>query len=221
MLDRLAIDLFVEDQAHEKFLNSLIRRIAVEASQSVVVRTVSARGGHSRVFSELKRYQALLQRGALELPDLLVAAIDANCKGFVEARKLIIDALGVEWRERTAIACPDPHVERRFLADLESFHKVVGFTPSLKRAKCEQDYYKCVLAQAVRDGGHLSLLGGIEFADELVTAMDLQRAQRSTPSLGHFIEDFRALLKRWWAPRLRRACLRFKYPPEFSGMHRS
>ena len=43
---------------------------------------------------------------------------------------------------------------------------------------------------------HPVTLGGVEFALELVEAMDLYRAGRNDPSLKAFLDDFRAILRR-------------------------
>jgi hypothetical protein len=50
----------------------------------------------------------------------------------------------------------------------------------------------------VRGGqaGHIVTLGGAEFAEEIVNSIDLYRAARNAPSLGHFIDDVRSVLRR-------------------------
>jgi hypothetical protein len=131
----------------------------------------------------------------LVTPDILIVAIDANCKDLNPARKEIHGMLTPLFRDSAAIACPDPHVERWYIADPESFRKVVGVTPSCKRKKCQRDYYKHILAQAVAKAGHTPTLGGIEFARELVLAMDLDRAAKSDRSLKLFLEELRSRLK--------------------------
>jgi hypothetical protein len=72
---------------------------------------------------------------------------------------------------------------------------VVGVTPSLKQQKCERDYYKNLLSQAVVNAGHPATLGGIEFARELVDGMSYYRAGRADSSLKHFIEKLSAWFK--------------------------
>ena len=130
-----------------------------------------------------------------KLPDLLVAAIDANCESFASAQKIIQDALREPFSGRTIKATPNPYIEMWFLADLEAFHQVVGTTPSFKAEKCERDYYKDVLAQAVVEAGHPPTLGGIEFARELVEALDYYRAARAVSSLKHFLDEAKARIK--------------------------
>ena len=92
-------------------------------------------------------------------------------------------------------ATPDPHIERWFLVDLEAFHRVVGITSPLESQKCERGYYKGILAQAIRTAGHPSTLGGIEFARELVEALDYFRAGKADTSFKHFLDELRARLR--------------------------
>ncbi len=91
------------------------------------------------------------------------------------------------FQDRTVIACPDPHVERWYLADPESFKEVIGVGPKVSRKKCERDYYKSILQQAILDAGHPPTLGGIEFAREIVENMDFYRARKGERSLNHFL----------------------------------
>jgi hypothetical protein len=129
------------------------------------------------------------------IPDLLVVAIDANCLGFTAARQGVARHIEDAFRQGSVIACPDPHVERWYMADPQSFHRVVGVTPRLGKRKCERDVYKQVLAKAVTDAGHPPTLGGIEFAWELVEAMDWFKAGKREPSFKHFLDDAREALR--------------------------
>lgn len=103
-------------------------------------------------------------------------------------------------QDRLVAACPDPHVERWYLADPQSFERVVGKRPDIGTRKCVRDHYKRVLASAIVQGGHPATLGGVEFAPELVEAMDLYRAGRNDSSLKAFVDDFRAKLHQSAAP---------------------
>lgn len=100
------------------------------------------------------------------------------------------------FRQVTAVACPDPHVERWYMADPQSFAEVVGKVPRLRRRKCDRDCYKEMLTRLVAASGHPSTLGGIESAHDLVEAMDLYRAGKNAKSLKHFVDDLRTLLRR-------------------------
>ncbi len=195
-MTRIAIDLFAEDRAHEALLTALIARLGTEEDQSVRIRVRSARGGHPRVLSELDLYKQAVLRGLSPIPDILVVAIDTNCHTYQQTRTDIELCLQTQFKDRAASACPDPHIERWFMADPESFATIVGAEPKRERRKCERDRYKRMLADAIRNGGLISTLGGIEFANELVAAMDLYRAGKNEPSLKSFVDGARALLRR-------------------------
>lgn len=190
----MILDLLAEDAAHERFLRPLIGRLAREADVRVQVRVRAARGGHPRVMQELDLYQRAIAQGVAGRPDLLVVAIDSNCAPYTRARRDIERGIRPEFRGITVIACPDPHVERWYLADPPSFGQVVGKQPRGGKRKCGRDLYKRRLAEAVATAGHPVLLGGIEFAEELVASMDLYRAGKTERSLKRFLDDLRARL---------------------------
>jgi hypothetical protein len=203
MSDAVVADLFVEDRAHEAFLHPLLRRIADEERVDVVARVRSARGGHGRAIREFRLYQDLVQKGITPAPtpDLVIVAIDGSCTAFARKRAEIEKAARAEFRDRLVVACPDPHVERWYLGDLNSFQRVVGKQPSVGKKKCARDHYKRLLARAVRQAGHPAPLGGIEFASELVGSMDLYRAGRNDRSLRAFVDDLRTRLQTLGRPR--------------------
>lgn len=197
MSSSLTVDIFVEDRAHEAFLVPMLWRIAREEKVLVKSTVRFGRGGHGRALTELKLYQYFLQKGTgvTTSPDLLIAGIDANCSTFARAKAAIVAATRAPFSDRLVVACPDPHVERWYLADPESFKDVVGYRPTIARKKCARDYYKDALAQVVRKAGHPATLGGIEFAQELVEHMDLYRAGRNERSLKAFLDDLRGRLR--------------------------
>jgi hypothetical protein len=133
MSSPLTVDLFVEDRAHEEFLKAMLRRIATELERSLSVRVRSARGGHPRVLEELTLYQKSVLKAPenLSMPDLLIVAIDANCKRWNGARKEIQVTIQSPFAQLAVVACPDPHIERWYLADPDSFAQVVGIRPKV------------------------------------------------------------------------------------------
>jgi hypothetical protein len=197
MSNPIVMDLFVEDRAHEEFLRALLYRLAREENKSVMVHIRSARGGHGRALMELSLYQQsiLKSSGDLPMPDMLVIAIDANCQRFNATVRAITARLETPFRERAIVACPDPHIERWYLADPASFVTTVGIMPKVGRKKCERHRYKTILARAIVEAGHPPTLGGIEFAREIVEAMDLYRAGRAEASLKHFVDMATARLR--------------------------
>jgi hypothetical protein len=197
MSNPLTVDLFAEDRAHEQFLRAMLNRIAVEQERNLTVRVRSARGGHPRVLAELALYQTSVLKAPenLSMPDLVCVAIDANCKRWSRARRDIEKTIRSQFAHRAIIACPDPHIERWYLADPESFAQVVGVRPRVGTRKCERDRYKSILSKAIVDAGHPATLGGIEFAQELVAAMDVFRAGKAEASLKHFLDEAVASIK--------------------------
>ena len=191
MNEGLIVDLFVEDRAHEEFIGAILRRIARQESRDLKLRPRAARGGYPRVLHELDLYQKLVLKGlaGMSLPDVLVIAADSNCQGLAARKKDIRQRLKRQFKDRTVLAIPDPHVERWYLSDRQGFREVVGIQPPTERRKCERDRYKRMLAQAVRDGGHPAILGGIEFAKELAEAIDFYRAGRAEPGFKQFVSD--------------------------------
>lgn len=197
MSSPFVVDLFAEDYAHEAFLSAIIERLADIEKRTVSLRARSARGGHGRALAELALYQTAVLKGVagMSIPDLLVVAIDANCATFNKAKKATEEKIEASFKDRTVVACPDPHVERWYLADPESFALVVGVAPRMGKKKCERGLYKRILSRAVVSAGHASTLGGIEFARDLVEAMDLYRAGKLEKSLKHLIDDLSVHLK--------------------------
>jgi hypothetical protein len=198
MSSPVAVDIFVEDRAHEAFLVPMLQRIARDENIVVSPRVRSAWGGHGRAVAELKLYQRVVEKGApgFAPPDLLIAGIDGNCSTFAKAKKAIQEATNTPFSDRLVVACPDPHVERWYLADPDSFKEVVGRRPTVaKKEKCLRDYYRAALASVVRKAGHPAMLGGIEFAQELVERMDLYRAGKNERSLKAFVDDLRGKLR--------------------------
>lgn len=194
----VAIDLFVEDRAHEELLRPVIDRRARDFGKSVVIRVRAARGGHGKVLAELDLYQKSVLRGAygLTMPDALVIGYDSNCSGCQEVRKAIRSRLDIAFRVNSIIACPEPHIERWYLAETAGFFRAVGVSHKVGRKKCERDFYKRALLQAVRDAGHLPTLGGIEFAQEIVAEMDFYAMSKAEGSFKAFLVELDGCLKR-------------------------
>ncbi len=163
-MSRLLVDLFAEDRAHEEFLTPLVKRISSEDGPRAQVRVISAEGGHGRALEEFRVYQRSLMRAVVPAPDVVVVAIEGNFQPWSQARQQILEAVDPGLAVAVVVACPDPHIERWYVADPGSFHALVGASPAAGRTKCERDHYKAVRRDAVRKGGYVPTLGGIEFA---------------------------------------------------------
>jgi len=188
----MGLGLFAEDQGHAAFLRAVVERMAREEGVAVRIEEMSARGGHGRALAEFRLYCRTLDLNPAK-PGLVVIGIDANCVGWNAKRQEIRDIVSEAFP--SVIACPDPHVERWYMADPETFHSVVGVEPRVEQRKCERGRYKQILETAILDAGHPATLGGIEFASDLVAAMDFFRAGKNEPSLKNFLDDLRAGLR--------------------------
>ena len=187
------IALFGEDFAHQEVIGALVERLADECGIDVRLDWRSAVRGHGRVVQEFRRYlQDLARQGTR--PDPIVVATDANCRGWSERAREIDnpDALAP-----TVLAVPDPHIERWLLLDGAAFKSVFGKGCDAPDRKCDRDRYKQRLAEAIHTTGIIPILGGIEFAEDIVRAMDVERAIRADRSLERFVDDLRAAFRQW------------------------
>jgi hypothetical protein len=190
------INMFVEDNGHERVLTALVKRMASQYGVAVEIMPQTSTGGHGRVLSKLKEYIRDLKNGAGEATDLLIVAIDGNCAGYLECKQEI-DKVMKGFAGQVIYAIPDPHIERWLLLDSAAFKKVLGKGCSAPAQKCDRDRYKRLLLEAVRQTGTDSLSGGLEYTEELVNEMDLERMERMEDSLGRFLKSLRQQLQIW------------------------
>lgn len=196
MVVRTSVHLYCEDRGHEDFARALVHRLADEEDLTVQVETRSGRGGHGRALGEFKKWQRAIARGMLTgIPDLLVIVIDGNCDGWNAARQTVQRAVDGNVFPASVVGCPDPHVERWCIADPTAFQAVVEGPPLPDPGKCERALYKNLLRDSIRAAGQPIITSEMEYAPDIVAAMDLFRAGRAQPSLGHFIEALRATLR--------------------------
>ena len=186
------IALFVEDSAHREIIGALVRRLAAERGIDVQLDWRSAVRGHARVVRELGNYVRDLGRQGGRPPDLIVVATDANCKGLNERTKEIG---GHEVPAPMVLAIPDPHIERWLLLDGAAFKAVFGQGCDAPDLKCSRDRYKQDLIESIRAAGVIPSLGGIEYADDIVRHMNIDRAARADRSFERFVEGIRAAFR--------------------------
>ena len=156
MSEAVLVEFFVEDNPHEQLLVPLVERVAREEGIGLQCRVRNARGGHARAMLSFERYQILCAKGVVgrNFPALLVVAIDGNCSSFKETSRDVRRSTRDPFMHMLVTACPDPHIERWFLADPWSFQTVVGSLPKGSRRKCARDHYNQLLASAVAAAGH-------------------------------------------------------------------
>ena len=190
------IALFGEDHAHQVVVGALVTRIAEESGIEVGLQWRSATGGHGRVARQLDRYVRDLRIQGSR-PDLIVVATDANCQGLRQrVRQLAPQAPPAP----IVHAVPDPHVERWLLLDGAAFKEVFGHGCEAPDRKCSRNRYKDLLIAAIRAAGSTPLLGGIEYAKEIIRNMDIERAASADASLRSFVDDLRATFRSWLLP---------------------
>lgn len=190
----LSVALFVEDFAHQKVIGALVQRIGAECAVDVHPDWRSRVQGHGKVIAELKDFLRDLERQGSPRPDLLIIASDANCKGFNERSREIGR---LEAQTPVVLAIPDPHVERWLLLDGAAFKAVFGRGCQAPDRKCSRERYKEILIEEIHAAGGTPILGGIEYAEDIVRQMDIDRAARADDALRRFVEDLRSALRSW------------------------
>lgn len=188
------IALFGEDYAHRQIVGALAQRTADDFGISVHLDWRSAVRGHGRVIQELSFYLRDLTNQGGPYPDLIIVATDANCRGLGER---VREVQCTDAPAPMLLAIPDPHIERWLLLDGAAFRSVFGRGCNAPDQKCDRDRYKNLLREAIHDAGITPVLGGIEFAEDIVRAMDLERAMQADNSLRSFVEELRRVFRQW------------------------
>lgn len=198
MARRIPVDLYCEDSGHELFVTALIRRLAAEEDVAVDLKTRNSRGGHGRAVTELKVWQQAVARGQpSRRPELLVLVIDCNSAEWSEAHKELQRIVDHAIFPRSVVGCPDPHVERWCIADPSSFREVIGVAPLADPGRRERSFYKKLLRESILAGDQTILTNEMEFAPDLVRAMDFYRVgkNKNQRSLKLFIDDLRKAIR--------------------------
>ena len=187
------IMFFVEDVAHRRVIGTLVKRMAEDQGVDVQLDWRSARHGYGKVAQELKEFMQALGKQAGYRPDLVIVATDANCKG-VSKRKNELDFGSAEMP--VVFAIPDPHIERWLLLDGEAFKTVFGEGCQAPDKKCDRNRYKERLSNEIRKTGRVPPLGGIEFAEDIVNCINIERASQDR-SFGRFVSELRGVFQQW------------------------
>jgi len=193
------IFLFCEDSFHERFVGALIRRFEEERWLKVNPVFLSAQGGLPRMQGEFRDFLRDLARDRHRIPDAVVVVADANCLGHHGRRELLEGALArfPQFQQLVFYAIPDPHIERWMLADPRAFQTVFHRGCTTPAVKCAKDEYKRLLPMEIRKSGIEAPLGGEEFAEDIVKAMDFGHAETREDSLERFLQALKGLFKRW------------------------
>lgn len=189
---------FLEDRAQEGLVTALVARVAREEGipEDAVNHDIrSARHG-AKALEDFRRF--ITDSATEDVHDVafLLVMIDGNCQ--TRAQRLRqLEAIVPErypLLQSIVYAVADPHVERWYLMDQAAWHKAIGgaYPPQLPQYKCDQDYYKHLLADAVRDSGVSALLGGTEFGAAIVEAMeDLNNTSYPDGAFTQLVHDLR------------------------------
>ena len=188
------IALFVEDFAHRQVIGAIVRRIAGDLGLDVRLDWRNVRHGYGRVVREFNDFLRDLARQHGPTPDLIVVATDANCKGLNE-RTRELETSGAP--ARLILAIPDPHIERWLLLDGAAFKTVFGRGCDAPDLKCDRGRYKRQLVESIFAVGVTPILGGIEFAEDIVQCMDFERAEQADDSFRRFVGNLRIALRGW------------------------
>ena len=190
------ISLFVEDQAHEIFIVTLGQRLAAEYQIKINLTFYNLRGGHGKVMRTLKKYQRDLQSNQENLPDLIIVGIDSNCTGFLEREKEI-NQITFDLGDLVISMVPEPHIERWLLLDSEAFKTVFGKGCPTPDQKCEQDRYKRLLLNAIYEAGIDPSSAAVEYIEDLIKAVDLQRVAQIDKSIERFLSALHRRFRTW------------------------
>ena len=190
------IVLFAEDSAHEQIIGSMLRCLAHTIGVKINLKCLNATGGHGQVLASLKRFVSDTKLSQVSVPDLIVVAIDANCHGYNGRKQEIIEIYG-QLAVPVTYAIPDPHIERWLLVDSAAFKSALGVGCMAPNQKCQRDRYKRLLREAVEKAGITPLLGGIEYAKDIIGNMDLTRTPQPDTSLEKFLAPVRQQFRQW------------------------
>lgn len=197
-MPRVSLVLFCEDLGHEVFARALIQRVAVDVGVPAPrVHVAVARGGHGKVLAELDLWQKGVRAGVAKAPtDGVVVLIDGNGLGWHAKQRAIEAKIDASLFPSVAIGCPEPHVEAWCAADLPALQRLTGAELPPLPKKSGRGVYKRWLAAALEAGEIPVLNDPMDIAVDLLPDIDLFRASKESPSLGHLIEAVRAMLLR-------------------------
>ena len=187
------IDLYCEDIDQESLVAALVGRIARECDLNPVVHPRSVRGGKGKVREQVTARQRALSKGqaGIGMPDLLVISVDANSVGIGPTRDEVREYVDDTVTPRLAIACPDPHIERWYVADAAAFAEIVGVDPTLPKQKQSKDIYKNHLRSILEDAEIEILLGAHEIGPDIAAQMDIYAAGKADQGFKLFVDEAR------------------------------
>ena len=192
----MRVALFLEDVGHERFVGALVRRLASEANVEVEMEVRNARGGAPRLdqqFVQFLRDNVTIDQRL----DLVVVIRDTDCVGVERVKTRYLGLVrNVHYSGEVVVGAPEPHIECWYLSDPTALQRVLraDAQASVPDSKCGRERFKQMLYQIVEDAHVAPLLGGIEYAEDIVEEMDIYRACSNVPSLDTFVRDLKKAL---------------------------
>ncbi len=193
---------FLEDRAQEGFIKALVNRVAQDESiplNSLNHDVRSARGG-SRAITEFGSFMRDTMQTSSSDVDLLIVAIDGNCKGYRDRVRQLEQYIRQNhpFRNKVVYAVPDPHIERWYMMDQRAFKNGVGIdrSPDMPLYKCKKDYYKQLLRKTLVESNVGSLFGGAEYAENIVSSISsLDSLLSQNAGFRNFVDGLRAFFR--------------------------
>lgn len=197
-MDEIRIGYFLEDIGQERFLVTLVNRVAQEMGlplRRLRHEVRNAIGGRGIVLDEFRRFLRDVNHERERPFTLLVVAIDGDCRGYRERRdeiQTIAEQSG--YPGPVICAVPDPHIERWYLADPRALQQVleVSHIPEVPTYKCERGRYKQALRDAIRQTDVIAPLGGLEYGSDIAEVLDLYTVSKTDAGFKHFVDELRA-----------------------------
>ena len=144
---------------------------------------------------ELRKYvHDYLQSGLTDY-DIVIVSQDTDCAGVLAIKARVGDIVPEGYTGSLVVAAPDPCIEAWYLADQAAIRTVAqaASTPPIPHG-CDCNALKAQIHSLFREGGVNLLQGGAEHAEEIVEAMDINRARQNSASLNIFVSDLRAAI---------------------------
>lgn len=197
-MDEIRIGYFLEDIGQERFLITLVNRIAQRMGLSprrLRHEVRNATGGRGVVLDELRRFLRDVNHEREHPFALLVVAIDGDCRSYRQRRdeiRAIVEQSSYLGPVICAVA--DPHIERWYLADPRGLQQVleISSVPDVPPYKCEHGRYKQALRDAIRQTGIIAPLGGLEYGPDIAEALDLYTVGKVDAGFKHFLDELKA-----------------------------
>ena len=140
---------------------------------------------------ELRRYLNQCADFGIATFDILVIVEDTDCRGESLVRRELNEVVArTGYTGKTIVASPAPHIECWYLADPAALQRITQSPQlsSIPTGDCEKNLYKRQLAEQFSG----SLMDGIEYAEDIASAMDVFQAGRNVRSLGSFLQELRS-----------------------------